>query len=314
MDSSNKARQDENVEEERPALSSLQSHLNGVDDPPDSSTTMALEKLSPDDEKALPAYIPKQALDGQDSDKTRRIKSLELQMSRVYRELDLFMKTKRLGDVDDYSENEGSIVKENDQLSLPESKASLIPKASETTHQQKESQSSEQLESLENASRPSFKAEVYKYFKHYHKEGWYPDLQTTLSEVVPIAVEVVGEVVTESHSTFEVIKMFATTKTPPNLMERLAGKDSRLKVHTHLQTQITIRSTAIISAIRDVVDYYPMISYRYHSPLVMIQPFCLLLHYKDELIEYRDSRIRRLSVDYLRKNFHPRKKLTWCLI
>jgi len=52
---------------------------------------------------------------------------------------------------------------------------------------------------------------------------------------------------------------------------------------------MTIYSPEILSDIGKVVDYYPMSPFK-QSPLRLIEPYCLLLHYKTELAELLEAR------------------------
>ena len=143
---------------------------------------------------------------------------------------------------------------------------------------------------------PKLRAEIYKYVRNKEDYSWAPKLESVLDGTAQIIVDESDEPSLEATSTFEVTTMYAKAAKPSTGFRDTTKSDSKVKVLAHVETYMTIHSEAILNALREVIDYYPMISYRHQSPLVIIEPFCILLHYKDELTEYRDKLVTQTNI------------------
>jgi hypothetical protein len=145
-----------------------------------------------------------------------------------------------------------------------------------------------EVEDVPSESQPArvsvvHRAELYRYVRtsNYQRK---PELEKSFEDKAPIQTIKAEETTQNSSSVYEVTTMYAI----PRSGEYGAQSFSLpLKVTARLQTYLTIRSPFILEAMRDIIKYYPRISL-HNDPFIIMEPFCLLLHYKEELVARRN--------------------------
>ena len=135
----------------------------------------------------------------------------------------------------------------------------------------------------EDAGEIQYRAEFY----HYRKVNPYgidyqPELQKTIMERKSI------DIVRASRATgtncFDVTSMYAIPEGTNTTDVAMISK----AVLAELGTYINIRSRFLLDYLRHIVLYYPTVSFD-SDELVLEEPFCMLLHYRQELKGARDS-------------------------
>ncbi|MCJ1247879.1 hypothetical protein MMC30_005094 [Trapelia coarctata] len=133
----------------------------------------------------------------------------------------------------------------------------------------------------------NYKAELYTYSRSTSGEQK-PVFQRAVERNEPIQTEQATEVSMKSSYIFDVITMFAVPKTKQK-------HSASTRILAELGSYITIRSEAILDLIRDLVKYYPRIQPLRGDTLTLMEPFCILLHYRGELAERNDHFRRTMS-------------------
>ena len=146
--------------------------------------------------------------------------------------------------------------------------------ARERVDEEKEEEKSEKTLSIK------YKAELYTYSRGSSGEQK-PVFKRAVERDEPIQTEQATEVSMKSSYIFDVITMFAVPKTKEK-------HSASTRVLAELGTYITIRSGAILDLLRDIVKYYPRIQPLRGDTLTLMEPFCILLHYRGELTERKD--------------------------
>ncbi|RMZ83958.1 hypothetical protein DV737_g1317, partial [Chaetothyriales sp. CBS 132003] len=137
------------------------------------------------------------------------------------------------------------------------------------------------------AVAPSFQAELYRY-KRSRDGGWSSKLITKVHDATPeISSDPIEEELAPLASTFEVTTMYALAKESEDLMPTMTSKT--FKAFQSLGSFMSINSPLIINILRNLVTYYPMVSFAL-APLTIAEPFCLLLHYQEELQDVCDKK------------------------
>ena len=171
---------------------------------------------------------------------------------------------------------------------------STAPKASEkvlpTGGQQEEIQQPLAPAENEEHSNVLYRAEFYRYLRTSNREQK-PQFAKSIEDHKPIVTTRTKKTLTKSKdSCFEVATMYAIPKDIDK--SHIAGLSSG--VLAELGTYITIRSKFILDCLQDMVQYYPHISFQ-NDELVIAEPFCMLLHYRQEMIERCDELKRAAS-------------------
>ena len=275
-----------------------QSHSEPLESSVGSTRDETPDKSSTGDEASLVTHAVRQEYLEKKKKETNQVKGIGRAVLKLLRTLEIYFETHEIEDIDDLSVDGDpfEIPSESLNLDTPGPDVSGASANVATDLQGKDVlQPLGQNEAKDQSPRPKFKAEVYRYTRDKDSGGWNPKLEDTFEGKLPVVVDESGEPTSEVDSTFEVVTMYATLKRSNDTLAFAAMKEPEFKVHAHLETYLTIHSASIINAIRKIVKYYPMISYRHESPLILIQPFCLLLHYKDELTELRDELVTNAS-------------------
>lgn len=126
---------------------------------------------------------------------------------------------------------------------------------------------------------PSFQTELYR-FTRSRGGDWTSKLVTKAQGAIP---EIVAEQLEDAPSltsTFEVTAMYALGNNAEQNIPM--GTSKSYKALTNLGSFMVINSPLIIHVLRGVAPYYPMVTFE-QSPLPIVEPYCLLLHYQNEL-------------------------------
>ena len=127
-----------------------------------------------------------------------------------------------------------------------------------------------------------YKVEFYDYRTHRYEPGYHPELQKTIMDREPISVERASK--STDTNCFDVTSMYAI---PENTNTSDVAMISNA-VLAELGTYIRIRSRSLLEYLKLIVLYYPAVSLDTEE-LVLEEPFCVLLHYRQELKERRNS-------------------------
>ena len=157
-----------------------------------------------------------------------------------------------------------------------------------------------------SANKITYRAEFYHYRRPYRGEHLNPSLELTKEDAQPIPISQAGHRSSKSKgdSIFEITTMYAI---PARVVrksssgERIEFKSSKRKgreitqipssgmeVLAKVATYITIHSELLLDILESIAGYYPDISFL-GDTLVLQEPFCMLLHYRDEILERRDA-------------------------
>ncbi|KAL8795190.1 MAG: hypothetical protein Q9195_002345 [Heterodermia aff. obscurata] len=127
-----------------------------------------------------------------------------------------------------------------------------------------------------------YKAEFYYYDKPHPLDREYmPELLRTITKRKPISIERASK--STDIECFDLTSMYAV---PASTDETDFGMMSKA-VLAELGTYIKIRSRFLLDCLKQIVLYYPTVSFI--DELVLEEPFCMLLHYRKELKERRNS-------------------------
>ena len=137
---------------------------------------------------------------------------------------------------------------------------------------------------MENAPDVSYKAQFYEYVRYDWRIEREPELRRTIVKKRPIAITPANptRIENQSHS-FDVTSMYAIPQDADTAHTRTLLSAGIL---AELGTYITIRSRVLIESLENIAPYYPMVSF-VKDELVLHEPFCILLHYHEELAERR---------------------------
>ena len=128
-----------------------------------------------------------------------------------------------------------------------------------------------------------YKAEFYRYIWSYENE-YIAELHKTIMKHNPIFINPSARASKSTNtSCFDVTSMYAI----PNEIIITDDAITSEAVLAELGTYITIRSRFLLDYLKHVVLYYPTVSFDTEE-LLLEEPFCVLLHYRQELREHRD--------------------------
>ena len=148
---------------------------------------------------------------------------------------------------------------------------------------------------IENESKSnvnvSYKAALYNFSSDFRREKP-PRFERSIQDKKPIRTIHARDLAESSTAaTFEITVMYAVPEPDPyNTMRNLRpGAASQFtEVLANVGSYMTIRSESVLDILRDIIYYYP--SLPPHTNEIAIQePFCMLLHYREELEERRDK-------------------------
>ena len=137
-----------------------------------------------------------------------------------------------------------------------------------------------------NSINVIYRANLYSYGHGYgHSQTREPRFESSIHGTDPIRTFHRREPEGASGKfNFEITTMYAI---PGN--RRTMEKNSRsTAVLAEIGTYMTIRSKLVLSILRDIIHYHPSFSPNVDK-LVLREPFCLLLHYREELSKRRDE-------------------------
>ena len=146
---------------------------------------------------------------------------------------------------------------------------------------------------IENESdiNVSYRAELY-YFSHEYQRGKTPRFERSVLNKKPIRTIHARDLAEISkESIFEITTMYAVPELDLYSRQnkpREDGTSQPIQVLADIGTYMTIRSKYVLDILRDVVHYHPSLSPRANE-LALQEPFCMLLHYREELAKRRDQ-------------------------
>jgi len=153
-----------------------------------------------------------------------------------------------------------------------------------------------QVKSPEPEEKPDVihRAQLYEYHNRHDRDRWTADLEDHIEDREPIQI-IEGDSITKSSSVLEVTTMFAITERRLSNYDGQAATNRKfgqynkpVLVRAKIRTYLTIRSPSLLQVLQAVVTYYPVLA-NWRDNLVLQEPFCMLLHYQDELVKYRDT-------------------------
>lgn len=149
-----------------------------------------------------------------------------------------------------------------------------------------------QIES-ENKSKVnvSYKAALYHYSSDFRREKT-PRFERSIQDKSPIRTVNARDLAKNSTAAiFEITVMYAIPEPDPYDMIkdlRPAAASQSTKVLANVGSYMTIRSESVLDILRDIISYYPSLP-PHTNELALQEPFCMLLHYREELEERRDK-------------------------
>ncbi|CAD6593811.1 MAG: hypothetical protein ASARMPREDX12_007682 [Alectoria sarmentosa] len=137
-----------------------------------------------------------------------------------------------------------------------------------------------------------YRAEFYHY-AHDFRRGQEPRFDRSINDKHPIRTTRTQNILAKSQaSLFEITTMYATpapdTDARPKSKSRSKGDSKPTEVLADIGTYLIIRSQLVLDILRDIVQYYPSVSLQANE-FALQEPFCMLLHYRQELTERRDQ-------------------------
>lgn len=194
----------------------------------------------------------------------------------------------------DLSENEGSDDWTDSEEQLPEQRSAPEPfEIASTTSKKPDDVEEEEVQTeIEVPVNVSYRAEFYHYAHQYGIEKK-PHFDKSINDKHPIRITRTQDIPAKSKtSVFEITTMYATPEPDlyliPEMKGRSKGTAKPTEVLADIGTYLTIRSQSVLDILRDIVQYYPSISFQTNE-LALQEPFCILLHYHQELTERRDQ-------------------------
>ena len=128
-----------------------------------------------------------------------------------------------------------------------------------------------------------YRANLYTY--HRAPDGQQrPEFERSVQGTAPIPAKRGRGDAPGSSSFFEVTTMYAV----PSLGNAAPNSTEGVNIVADMGTYITIQSEPIFGVLRDIIKYYPQVL-PFNEKLLLREPYCLLIHYREELTEYLDQ-------------------------
>ena len=189
--------------------------------------------------------------------------------------------------LDDSDEEDGmaSVVPQVQQAIAPKGKPVVEPKVESSDASAEKGKDPIADEEKNLSDSVAYRAEFYQYVRTSNREQK-PQFRRSREDKVPIPTvqTTQGSSKSKGSSIFEVTTMYAL----PKGKEISQMPSSTTEVHAEIGMYITIRSKMVLDALRDIVGYYPQVSFQ-NDELILHEPFCVLLHYDKEILQHLDE-------------------------